>query len=247
MYKIQLLISLSLFLGSCSYKHFVKYDASYIKTVEINSVDSSILSIISPYKIKVDEEMNDTIGVFDVDLIKEQAESNLGNLIADVLKTSLEENLGSKIDFAFSNYGGIRVNSIAKGSILKGEIYELLPFDNSLVMLELKGSELKVLFDHLIHKGGWPVSKEILIIFDKNNPERTVTRVQNQDIIADKIYKIGTIDYLAGGGDNCDFLKDKKRTDTGIIIREALISFIQKKQAEKLPVTSKKEGRFIIR
>jgi 2',3'-cyclic-nucleotide 2'-phosphodiesterase (5'-nucleotidase family) len=247
MFKFQLLISLTLFLGSCSYKHFVRYDANFIKTQEINSFDSSVLSVISPYKIKVDEEMNDTIGFLEADLTKEQAESNLGNLIADVLKSSLEENLGFNIDFAFMNYGGIRVNSIAKGPILKGEIYELLPFDNSLVMLELKGSELKVLFDHLINKGGWPVSKEILVIFDKNNPGRTVTRIQNQDIIADKIYKIGTIDYLANGGDNCDFLKDKKRIDTGILIREALISFIQKKQAEQVLLRSKKEGRFIIR
>ena len=247
MYKFQLLLSLTLFLGSCSHKHFVSYDSNFIKTQEINSVDSSVLSIISPYKIKVDKEMNDTIGFLEVDLTKEQAESNLGNLIADVLKISLEKNLGFDIDFAFMNYGGIRVNSIAKGPILKGEIYELLPFDNSLVMLEIKGSDLKVLFDHLINKGGWPVSKEILVIFDKNNPGRTVTRIQNQDIEADKLYKIGTIDYLAGGGDNCDFLKEKKRIDTGILIREALISFIQKKHAEKLTLVSKKEGRFIIR
>jgi 2',3'-cyclic-nucleotide 2'-phosphodiesterase (5'-nucleotidase family) len=65
------------------------------------------------------------------------------------------------IDFAVQNYGGIRLPAIPKGDISVGKIYELMPFDNVMYIMELEGSIVQMFFDRMAESGGWPVSRNV--------------------------------------------------------------------------------------
>src|SRR6478609_4376489 len=77
-----------------------------------------------------------------------QPESGLGNLMADCMKTMAEKKFNRKVDAGFMNQFGIRT-SIPKGNITVGKIFELMPFDNLVVLQEIKGTVLKQFLERI--------------------------------------------------------------------------------------------------
>ena len=232
-------------LGSCqSYQHFVKEEGQYyqLNSSEHQEADSSTAAIYAPYKKQLEAKMNEQLGQLDVDLIKEQPESNMGNFTADMVAVQAQLYTGQSIDFAVLNYGGLRLPSIPKGPLKKGKIYELLPFDNMIVVVELKGSELPALFEHICMKGGWPVSAAVRMQMDDEFAPHNIS-LEGQAIVPDQNYRIATIDYLANGGDNCNFFKGKKRYETGKFLRDAAIEYISAQTAKGKTIKARKEGR----
>jgi len=240
------ILALCLFLlGSCqSYQHFVKEEGQYypLNSQEHQQADSSIANIYAPYKKQLEAQMNEQLGQLSVDLIKEQPESNMGNFAADMVAIQAQAYTGKSIDFAVLNYGGLRLPSIPKGPLKKGKIYELMPFDNMIVVMEMKGSELRPLFEHICMKGGWPISSAVRMEIDDEFAPQNI-RLEGQAIQADKKYRIATIDYLANGGDNCTFFKGKKRYETGKFLRDAAIEYISAQTAKGKSIKARKEGR----
>ena len=58
-----------------------------------------------------------------------------------------------------ANYGGIRINSVTDGDLTLGKVYEIMPFENALVVMDLNGDQVKLLLDRIAAYGGWPVSE----------------------------------------------------------------------------------------
>lgn len=129
-------------------------------------------------------------------------ESPLGNLLADVLLEKVSNRL-QQIDFALLNNGGIRA-SLPQGEVTVGHVMEVLPFMNYVVVLELSGETVKKLLDHWAAKGGTAVSG---VQFKIVNEKAVNIEVSGKPLDMSKKYKVATIDYLADGGDGCDFLK----------------------------------------
>jgi 2',3'-cyclic-nucleotide 2'-phosphodiesterase (5'-nucleotidase family) len=215
------------------------------KTEEFDKNNSSLDSIINPYRKKVALEMNVVIGEVETNLKKEQPESNIGNWACDALAEQTAIYTNTTVDFAILNYGGLRIGSIAQGEINKGKIFELMPFDNSVVIIEMPGKELDSLFTHMAIKGGWPVSADLKIVADKSGHVKTV-KIKNQAIDPEKTYHIASIDYLANGGDNCSFFIGKKQIQTDVLLREAIIDNVDKKHKAGKKINAVKEGRFIV-
>ena len=199
-----------------------------------------------PYRQKVEQEMNIIIGSVKNGLKKEQPESNLGNWACDAVWEQTELNTGKEVDFAVLNYGGLRLGSIAEGNISKGKIFELMPFDNSLIIVEMSGKELPLLFRHMIAKGGWPISSDLKLVGDKEGNIKSVSIKKLSSIDFDKIYRIATIDYLANGGDNCSFFIGKNQIETAVFLRDAMIENIEKKHKSGQKINASKDGRFLI-
>ena len=234
-----------LLLGSCqSYQHFVKEEGQYyqLNSSKHQKTDSSTTAIYAPYKKQLEAQMNEQLGQLAVDLIKEQPESNMGNFAADMVAVQAQLYTNQSIDFAVLNYGGLRLPSIPKGPLKKGKIYELMPFDNMIVVIEMKGSELAPLFEHIGIKGGWPVSAAVRMDIDDEFAPHNIS-LEGQSIIPNKSYRIATIDYLANGGDNCSFFKGKKRYETGKFLRDAAIEYISAQTAKGKIINARKEGR----
>ena len=95
-------------------------------------------AIIQPYKHELEGKMNTKISHTNVELTKSGDNSNLGNLLADYTFEGADEwakknNLPS-VDAAVINIGGIRT-IIPKGDILTKQIYEVMPFENEIVIV----------------------------------------------------------------------------------------------------------------
>ncbi|KAK6022161.1 hypothetical protein OSTOST_12150 [Ostertagia ostertagi] len=111
--------------------------------------------MLLPYKKGVDTQMQVVIGHTDIPLTKAQPESTLGNFMADAQLMAARV-LDPKVEVSVSNYGGIRVPYIEAGPLTRGKIFELMPFDNMLIILELPGTILKQFCDHMAMSRGWP-------------------------------------------------------------------------------------------
>ena len=201
-------IFILLILSSCSNDYSI--NSSKHEVIEVKyAVDSNIIKIISPYKNKLDKEMNEVICYTKNDLIKGKPVSTLGNFICDL---SLEKTNGEANICVFNN-GGLR-DIISKGNITTRDIYKVMPFENELVILELNNSEYYNLLQYITERGGEPfggthiIEKKDTIISDLNNK--------------DKI-RVLTSDYLANGGDNMSFFINKKQKKLGIKLRDAII------------------------
>jgi 2',3'-cyclic-nucleotide 2'-phosphodiesterase (5'-nucleotidase family) len=124
------------------------------------------------------------------------------------------------------NNGGLRIPVIYKGAITVRTIYELMPFENQLLLLKIKGSKFKELTQMIAASGGVPVSGINLVIQDK---EIQTLLVQGKPFDEQKDYWVLTSDYLANGGDKYDALKNPiERVDLNKLIRDALIEMLDK-------------------
>ena len=125
--------------------------------IEINSeinIDSTILKFIEPYKKNIEKDLFTTFAYSPYTLDKKDGELNtaIGNMMADaVLELSnpvfnLKKN--KNIDFVLLNYGGIR-SIISKGNINEKTAYNLMPFENEVVVTKLIGNDIYKLIDYL--------------------------------------------------------------------------------------------------
>jgi len=184
--------------------------------------DSNMLAMLYPYKRGVDTQMYVTIGHTDVPLTKAQPECTLGNFMADAQMVAAKK-IDEKVACSIMNYGGIRSPYIAPGVITKGKMYELMPFDNMLTIVEVPGDVLKQFCDHMAKYKGWPVSGLTFIIKGKSAIDVMINNAPLNDHL---MYKVALSDYIAKGGDNCDFLIPLKKRYTSIFIRDAMIDYV---------------------
>ena len=131
--------------------------ANYMLSDSVNnSVDSSIIRFIQPYSVQVTSRMSSVLAESEWAMEKGVPESRLGNFVADACMTEANrilEKEGLKADFAFFNNGGLR-HPLPAGKITTGDVFELMPFENELVLLTLDGSVVKKIFNFIASKKG---------------------------------------------------------------------------------------------
>ena len=221
--------------------HYLDTSSEYIKSEEAAN-DTEIAEMITPYKERLDAEMNTVIGSTALDLTIQKPESLLGNWLADLIHKKSEDYYRSEIDFALVNYGGIRIPVLAEGEVTRGKIFELMPFDNMLVVLEINGATVRQIFGTMAANGGWPISKQVAYVIENELP---VDIFINGEVLDDeKIYKVALSDYLANGGDNLFFLKDKKQHNLGVLFRDAMFEYIVEQNGTSM--TAIVEGRVTV-
>jgi 2',3'-cyclic-nucleotide 2'-phosphodiesterase (5'-nucleotidase family) len=184
--------------------------------------DSAITAMLRPYKKGVDTMMKVLIGYTDIPLTKAQPECLLGNFMADATLQAAKK-IDPQTVAAIANYGGIRLDYLPPGQLSKGQMYELMPFDNMLTIVEITGVELQKLCDHMAKYKGWPVSGLTYTIKDKVAVDVRINGGPPNDFI---YYKIAVSDYLARGGDNCDMLTYCRKRHTSVFIRDAMIGYV---------------------
>ncbi len=230
--------------SSCkTYYSIDKTNSSFNKIdKKLDDKDSSDIDfIIEPYKAKLSKKMNEVLGYSD-GLFKRQPESTLGNWVSDAIASGAKRISGMNIDFAIQNYGGIRIRELAKGGITLGKIYELMPFNNYVVILKADANTVQQLMDRMALYGGWPISSSVR--YKIENDKAVNILIKGRKIDKDKIYTIAMPDYIANGGDKCTFLKEAKRVDVDqVLIRDVLIDEVKQTNAKGAHINSKIEGR----
>lgn len=217
--------------------------------VEMNSSfdanpNKKMQQLVQKYKTELDNEMNEVIGTSIQLLNYGRPESLLTNLTSDVMKAYGDEHLPNGADVAIMNVNGHRAD-MPKGKITVGNLYEIYSFDNAITFLELKGSDLKKIFDSYAWIGGAGISSNVKLIV-KNRKVQSVT-VDGKPIDMNKIYNISTLDYLADGNNEMDALRNAvKKTDTGITLRDVMIDYVKEQTRQGNEITSKLDGRITI-
>lgn len=195
---------------------------------ELNS-DEEFVKVIEPYKQKLDQEMNQKISHTNTDLTKQGDNSNLGNLLADYTFDGANEwakiNLKKNVDAALINIGGIRT-TIGKGDILLKSVFEVMPFENEIVIIKMKGSDLQGLFDYYAkNQVNNPVSH---LYIETENGNLSKGLINGKAVNPEQDYYIATSDYLALGGDNMRFFSKGEYIATGIKMRDLFIEYFKK-------------------
>ncbi|HBR11149.1 MAG TPA: bifunctional NAD pyrophosphatase/5'-nucleotidase [Chryseobacterium sp.] len=186
--------------------------------------DEAMDAIIQPYKHELEGKMNTKISHTDAELNKSGDNNNLGSLLADYTFEGADEwakkNNQPPVDAAVINIGGIRT-IIPKGDILTKQIYEVMPFENEIVIVKLHGKDVEGLFDYyLATQKNNPVSH---LIIETDNQSVSKKLINGKPVDYNKDYYIATSDYLAMGGDNMAFFGKGKLIATGIKMRDLFI------------------------
>jgi 2',3'-cyclic-nucleotide 2'-phosphodiesterase (5'-nucleotidase family) len=216
---------------------------SSVKIEDIANIESfpEIERLILPYKKEMEKEMNQVIGACEKELMKAKPESTLGNWTADLVHKKCEEYYGKSIDFALVNYGGLRIPSLPAGPIMKSTIFELMPFENALVVLNVDAETVEKLFVRMAEYGGWPISHQVQ--FDIKNGKPIDVQINGKPIDKNKMYKIALSDFVANGGDKCFFFEDKKQELLGKLFRDAIMEHVIELNAQGKKVNADLEGR----
>jgi 2',3'-cyclic-nucleotide 2'-phosphodiesterase (5'-nucleotidase family) len=189
-----------------------KVTANTISVDSSTATNQNISEIIAPYKAQMVSEINTIISYTPKDLTRYDGkmQSSLGNLMADLSykrgNPLFKEKTGQDIDFALFNYGGIRA-SVNKGDVTNEDAFKLMPFENSLVVVELSGEKIIELFDYFIsNKTAHPISKNIQLTLSADNSYNLLINGATFD--KTKNYYVLTSDYLQTGGDKMNFFID---------------------------------------
>lgn len=202
--------------------------------------DSALLSLIAPYRDSVDKSMNEVVGIAAATLEKKQPSGSLGNFMADAVLAMARTKFNTPVDFAIINYGGIRSLQLAKGTVTRGKVFELMPFDNLLVLQKLSGAQVQQLCDYLAARGGWPIAGAG---FSIQNKKAVDVRIGGEPLQPDKTYTLANSDYVANGGDDAAFLKPIPQINSGYLIRDALIGYIRNLHQQGQPIAENNENR----
>tara|TARA_R110001583_G_scaffold412_7_gene3920 strand:+ start:24410 stop:25162 length:753 start_codon:yes stop_codon:yes gene_type:complete len=246
MKKFIILVFTILTFISCKNKsqNLVRIEGKQLPITEEITSKKNIEAFIKPYNEKVKKEMNVVLSYTSKELnrLDGKLESSLGNLMADLCyeRANVVFNSRTKknIDFAMFNFGGVRAG-ISKGEITKQQAFELMPFENNLVVVELTSEKINELVDYLIQQNkAHPLSKHINLVITKNGYN---LKINNQPIEASKTYYVLTSDYLQNGGDNMNFFKNPVNLyNTDYKVRNAIIDYLKENDTIKVEL----DGRF---
>jgi 2',3'-cyclic-nucleotide 2'-phosphodiesterase (5'-nucleotidase family) len=206
----------------------VYVDNSIVTALEDASMKSwfdKALASIAPIK-------NEVVGKAAVTLghdTKANQVTLLGQWVTDVMRKE------AKVDIAIQNGGGIR-RDIPAGDVTMGIMYELMPFDNTLFTMELTGKQVRAALEHGIMPETFAPGQfsGIIVKYDSSKPKgERIVEVKMLDgslLNDDKIYKVVTNDFQAGGGDGYVMFKEGKNLkDTSIPVRDVLVNEIKSK------------------
>ena len=198
--------------------------------------------ILAPYRAKVDSIMAPPLGLSRVAMSAKRPESLLSNWAADVMVEGGTATGLERADMGLINIGGLR-NNMPEGIVRRGDVMLISPFENYLVVLEMKGSDLLELMKNIAAVKGEGVSSSVRMEITSDGELLSCT-IDGKEIDPNRIYTVATVDYLAEGNDKMYALKKAvKRHDIGILARDIMMEYVLKHRV----IDSKIEGRIVVK
>ncbi len=198
---------------------------------------------IEPYRKEVTAKMSEVLGTAPDAIGVAAYESPLGKFVVDLQFAQTEPTYGKQIDMSLTTNGGLRV-PLPKGDITTGNVFELMPFDNELVVLTLKGTVVKQLFDYAAETKFASIGNTTYTV---KGGKPTDIKIGGKPFDPDQTYTLVTSDYLAGGGDDLKMLKNVvKYEKTGILLRDAIMMQIKQMTAAGIPITPDTKKRVTV-
>jgi 2',3'-cyclic-nucleotide 2'-phosphodiesterase (5'-nucleotidase family) len=223
-------------------KKLVRMDAKLIPVKGVRP-DADVSKILEPFQeqviIKMDEPVGEATTVLSFSRV---AESPLADLVADAFREKM------KTQIALHNVGGIRT-SIRPGTIKWGDVFAVLPFQNTLVTLKLTGAQIKKTLERgLLNTVGMVAISGIRVQFDPKKPDgqkiASLLLIDGTPVDDSKLYSVTTNDFVVAGGDG--FTEPAKGTDiqnTGLFLRDVLADYIK----DRRTISPIVDGRIIMK
>lgn len=208
------------------------------------SADASVANFLIPYREKLDKAMNEVLTSATKPIEKALPDGPLNDLLTDAVLQQASQRYGKPVDCSHLNYGGIRDN-LPQGNITIGSVFGVMPFDNQLVILTVKGDMLLQFLNHFANAHGLVIGGLRVKIHDKK--VQSVTFTNGRTLQPDETYTIAMSDYIADGGDSANFLKNAvKRENMNYLIRDTLIDYFRQQGKSGQPLTPVSDGRISI-
>ena len=215
--------------------------------------DPAVDKMLDPYTPKV-RALEVVIGKLTGELRKGgTGAGSLGNFVADGMRAQTKLKLGKGVDLAIINGGGLRRSAMGEGDLRARDIFELMPFENTLVTLELTGEQLNRLLGVVVSIRDGQAGARITYrtnadkkselesakLIDEHNSE--------QQIDPKATYTVVTIDYLIDrGGDTYAVLREGKNVKpVGITLRDAIMDYVKSETAAGRAIKPNLDRRFI--
>ncbi len=243
-----LLISILLLLPACRHKDLpreVTGELILLDSVNVPVPDPAIEASLEFYREEFAREMNQVIAFSPFAMRRASPEGLLNNFVSDLVLEVANELYqpedGQDIDFGLLNYGGLRAN-LPAGEITRSNVFELMPFENEMVVLTLSGEKAYELFEYVASSDrGMPISG--LKVGIKNGKLGNVL-INGKAFDPDRNYKVVTSDYLAEGGDRMRFFLDPMNTEVlGMRIRDAIMMYMERETASGKELHAELDGR----
>ncbi len=216
------------------------------KLVEINDKaglepDPKVLALIEKYNVRVKPVMDQLVGKTSADMPKKyedgQLDAPLGNVIADAIRHK------TGADVAVYNWGGIRDENLPGGDVTRGTIFRILPFDDQVVRLDVKGSDLLELMNQgVLAKEGPLQLSGMEVKVDVAAKKVLEVKVGGRAIDPNATYTVATTEFLAGGGDGCTALTKGHLTNRYDFARDVFIDYLDDQPVLQAPAT----GRIVV-
>ena len=197
---------------SCAEKKYAvtKIEGKEIGITDKNSEVAEIENFIKPYRDKIDADLNTVLSNAPETIDKSgEWQTPMGNFLADITfeKSNKVFQLREKksVDICLLNHGGIRT-IIPKGDVTARNAFEIMPFENTVVVVVLKGEQVLDIVNYIITEKKPHPLKGMTFTIDKDNKPKNIL-VNNSPLDLDKIYYVVTSDYLSYGNDNMLFFK----------------------------------------
>lgn len=208
-----------------------------------NRIKPEAEALIKPYHAGIDSLMNRTnVGKSSVELAQDS--QALLNFVADFVYDQGSK-LADDVDFAIINKGGIR-RGLPKGNITEGMLISMMPFNNYITVIDIKGSELIPAFIQMGRVGGNGLSRQASVTYDATSFEPVSITIDGKPFEAERTYRVATINYLANGGDYMPSLKNhtdiasaKKR------VYDDLINYFRHGNAKDKKINPTSEQRMV--
>ena len=176
--------------------------------------------------------------------IRTEPDLPLGNIVADALREKGSSYFGVPMDFAVSNYGGIR-NPLPEGAILMDDVEAMFPFKNYMCYAKVRGNNLQRLLEQLAKTQAFQAVSGCEVKVKAH--ELVKAEVGGEPIDPNRLYNVTTIDFLLSGGDGIAIgalAEDVVLTD--VLVKDVMLEYFQKMEAEGKVVDGQKDGRVIM-
>lgn len=208
-----------------------------------NIADKDMMASIAPVKQNLDKEMNQIVGYSTSTMKAGKPESLLSNWASDVYLEAGSIFLKQPVDFAVVNLGGLR-SYLPKGDLTVRNIFELMPFENELVLLWIKGEDAEKLFQIFAIEGGQGIAG---VRFEIKDSKAVNITINGKPVDKNAVYVVATNDYLAGGNDRMTPLTNAvRKMDTGLKIRNIFMEKVIRETQKGNKIHSELDGRITV-
>ncbi|OPA75375.1 multifunctional 2',3'-cyclic-nucleotide 2'-phosphodiesterase/5'-nucleotidase/3'-nucleotidase [Paenibacillus selenitireducens] len=223
-------------------KELVGFSGGLVEYDENVKADPAIDKLVQEVVQKVEKSMNVTVGKTNVDLQGERpqvraVETNLGNFIADAIIAKTKTIQGHTADIALVNGGGIRASKKA-GDITKKDLYSILPFPNTLTIVEATGADIRAALEVSVKgvektddlPGSFLQIGGMSFEYDITKPagQRVLdVKIGGKPLDLTKTYTVATNDFITSGGDGYSMLKKDQVLNTGYTFYDVVEEYLE--------------------